>query len=191
MQDHVAQQIDEQIRYLHLLRSVVPRLSADLVGQTEFPTAPYYRNKGLGIWFRFSSPLTSEFINEFNDLTHWINRNFILRLYAVLESNGLVSQTIRLRPDIEGHDEVDIVHRLRNSFGHGSGRYDQADPDKRQLFERIVSHFGLDVGGDSEDEGKYPISISQVLAPLPRWACRACVRIDQPLHPPHRRRRDP
>jgi hypothetical protein len=166
MQDDVAQQIDEQIQYLHLLRSVFPRLSTDLVGQNEFPTAPYYRNRGLSIWFRFSSPLTSEFIAEFNDLAHWINQNFILRLYAVLESNRLVSKTIHIRPDIEGHNEVDIVRRLRNTFGHGSGRYDPADPDKRQLFERIVSHFGLDVGENSEDEGKYLLSISQVLIPL-------------------------
>jgi hypothetical protein len=166
MQDDIAQQIDEQIQYLHLLRSVIPRLSSDLVGQTKFPTAPYYRNKGLGIWFRFSSPLTADFINEFNDLADWINQNFILRLYAVLESNKLVSRTITIRPDIEGHDEVDIVRRLRNNFGHGSGRYDPADPNKRQLFERIVSHFGLDVGEDPGDEGKYPLSISQVLIPL-------------------------
>ena len=117
MQDDIAQQIDEQIRYLHLLRSMVPRLSTDLACQTEFLTAPYSRNKGLGIWFHFSSPLTSEFINAFNDLAHWINQSFILRLYAVLESNGLVSQTTHIRPDIEGHDQVDIVRQLWARIG--------------------------------------------------------------------------
>jgi hypothetical protein len=166
MQDTVVRQIDEQIQYLHRSRSLFPRLSTDLVGHTEFPTPPYYGNMGLGIWFRFSSPLTYAFITEFNDLAHWINQNFVLRLYAVLESNGLISQTIRIRPDIEGHNEVDIIRRLRNTFGHGSGRYDPADAEKRELFERIVSHFDLEVGKDSEHEGKYPLSISGVLIPL-------------------------
>jgi hypothetical protein len=166
MQEGVVRQIDEQIQYLHRSRSMFPRLSTNLVDQTEFPTPPYYGNMGLGIWIRFSSPLTSEFITEFNDLAHWINQNFVLRLYAVLESNGLISPTIRIRPDIEGHNEVDILRRLRNSFGHGSGRYDPDNADKRQLFERIVSHFDLDVGEDVENEGKYPLSISEVLIPL-------------------------
>jgi hypothetical protein len=131
-----------------------PRLSTDLVGHTEFPTPHYYGNMGLSVWFRFSSPLTSEFITEFNDLARWINQNFVLRLYAVLELNGLISQTIRIRPDIEGHNEVDILRRLRNSFGHGSGRYDPTDVGKRRLFERIVSPFDLDVGEYLEREAK-------------------------------------
>jgi hypothetical protein len=166
MQDTVVRQIDEQIQYLHRARALFPRLSTDLIGHTEFPTPRYYEDMGLGVWFRFSSPLTSEFIMEFNDLAHWINQNFVLRLYAVLESNGLISPTIRIRPDIEGHNEVDIIRRLRNTFGHGSGRYDPADAEKRELFERIVSHFDLEVGEDSEHEGKYPLSISEVLIPL-------------------------
>jgi hypothetical protein len=166
MQDAVVRQIDEQIQYLRRVRSLFPRLSTDLVGHTEFPTPPYYAYIGLGVWFRFSSPLTSEFITEFNDLAHWINQNFVLRLYAVLESNGLISQTIRIHPDIEGHDEVDILRRLRNSFGHGSGRYDPTDAEQRRLFERIVARFDLDVGEDREQEGKYPLSITEVLIPL-------------------------
>jgi hypothetical protein len=43
MQDGVVQQIDEQIQYLHLSRSMFPRMATDLVGQTEFATPPYYR----------------------------------------------------------------------------------------------------------------------------------------------------
>jgi hypothetical protein len=177
MQDAVIRQIDEQIQYLHRVRSLFPRLSTELVGHTEFSTPPYYGNMGLGVWFRFTSPLTSEFITEFNDLAHWINQNFVLRLYAVLESNGLISPIIRIRPDIEGHDEVDILRRLRNSVGHGSGRYDPTDPDKRQLFQRIVAHFDLDVGEDSERGGQYPLSISEVLIPLAEGCRRYAARV--------------
>jgi hypothetical protein len=167
----VATQIDEQIEFLHLCRSTFPHLSDQLVGAKRFPTAPYYRNKGMEIFFEFSSPLTQQFIDQFNDLGHWINQNFVLRLFAVMESNGLISETICIRTEIEGHEELDILRRLRQKFAHGSSSYDPADPEKKKLYDRIVSHFNLDPNDYPEKEGKYPIPIDRVLIPLSK-ACR-------------------
>jgi hypothetical protein len=162
----VLDEIDRQIALLHLARAYFPYLPPNLAGKTEFATAPYYQRQGFGLTFKYSSPLPAERIQEFNALGHWINQNFILRLYAALETHGIMSNNIRIDDKADGHDEVDILRRLRNRFGHGAGRYDPCDSEHKKLYERIVAHFKLTQDLDSEREGVYPIPIDQVLIPL-------------------------
>jgi hypothetical protein len=169
---NVIGQIDRQIAFLHQSRAYFPYLSPSLVGETEFPTAPYYQLRGFRVMFKFASPLTAEYIQEFNDLGHWINQNFLLRLFAILEAHGIISSSIRIDPNADGHEEVDILRRLRNQFGHGSGRYDPGDPEEKKLYQRIVDHFHLTEHQHSESEGIYPIPIDQVLVPLAEGAKR-------------------
>ncbi len=113
--------------------------------------------------------MTVEFINGLNEIAHWINENFVLRLYAVLESHGLFKNGID--KGVAGHDEMEILRRLRNKIGHGSGKYDPEDADKRKLHERLVNHFGIDPKTYLEDHTKYPLAVGQVLVPLAE-ACK-------------------
>ncbi len=57
-------------------------------------------------------PKTSLIIAELP--SHWLNENFIVRLYAVMESHGLVGEKINIRKDLDGWEELDILRRLRN-----------------------------------------------------------------------------
>lgn len=175
MSQRIAKEIDRQVEFLHFCRSFIPHLSTQLAGAKKFPTAPYYRNKALQITFEFSSPLTTDFIDHFNDLGHWINQNFILRLFALLESNCVISESIKIRQDLEGHEEMDLLRRLRQKFAHGSGRYDPHDKDKQQLYDRIMKHFKLKPTEQPEDAGKYPIPIDRVLIPLAEGCKRYAV----------------
>lgn len=165
----VAAEIDDQISHLHRTRSVFPRLGRHLAGSTCFEAPAYYRQLGLHVQVELEQPMTVEFIDGLNEIAHWINENFVLRLYAVLESHGLFQQGIR--DDVAGHDEMDILRRLRNKIGHGSGKYDPTDTDKRKLYERLVNHFGVDPQTYLEDATKYPLAVSQVLVPLAK-ACK-------------------
>jgi hypothetical protein len=177
MPRQVTDQLDDQIEFLHRSRSLFPHLSPSVVGQTRFDTAPNYQNRGPNISFHFATVLTVEFIEQFNDLGHWINQNVAFRLYAVLESNQLVSRTIRIQ-DTDGHNDVDILRRLRNEFGHGSGRYDGRDPEKRKLLERIVSHFHLSPAEYAEDGPWFPIPIDKGLVPLAEGSKRYAIACD-------------
>ena len=158
----VAEQIEAQIQFLHRSRSVFPHLLPSVVGCTSFKTAPFYKKQGLNYSFHSSTPFTAESVEQFNDLGHWINQNFVVRLCAVLESNGILSPI----QQVDGHAEVDILRRLRNVFAHGSGRYDRCDPEKRKLFDRIVSHFQLSQQEYTGDGKCFPIPIDKVLVPI-------------------------
>jgi hypothetical protein len=176
---NIIRQIDEQLGYLHRTRAVFPFLPETLNGEKRFVTAPYYQGMGFTYIFEFATPLTLDFIKSHNDLAHWINQNFVVRLYAVLESNGLISQAIQIRPDLQGHEEVDIVRRLRNQFGHGPGNYDPTDPEKKKLFDRIRTYFNLSNEEISRSEGKFPLPINQVLVPLAEGCKRYAAEVER------------
>ena len=183
MSQDIISQIDEHLEFLHRSRAVFPYIPEKLVGQTEIETAPYYQGMGLKYLLKFSEPLTLEQIRSINDLGHWVNQNFIVRLYAVLESKGLISDNIKIRPNLSGNEEVDIVRRLRNLFGHGSGNYDQMDTVKKKLFDRIRTQFNLNCEEISKIEGKFPLPINQVLVPLAQGCKRYAVEIEKADNP--------
>ena len=88
--DDVAAEIDRQVDILHRCRSVFPRLHQDMVGQTEFEAPEYYRQLGYNVSVKVSQPMTPEFIDGLFEMGHWLNENFVTRLWAILESNGIV-----------------------------------------------------------------------------------------------------
>ena len=156
-------EIDTQIERLHRCRSVFPRLGRHLAGQKTFEAPAYYRQLGFDVVVALQQPMTEEFIDTLNNLAHWLNENFILRLYAVLESNSMYRS--KLDQNLPGYDEMDIVRRLRNMIGHGS-EYDPADSGKKKLYDRVVAHFNVQSESYLQDAEKYPIAVGQVLVPM-------------------------
>lgn len=141
MADSVAEQIDRQVDFLYRCRAVFPRLDSGLVGAMQFEASEYLQKRGHHFVMELATPLTKEAIAELNEIAHWLNENFVVRLYAVMESHQLVSNNIKIRQDLDGHEELDILRRLRNQIGHGSKGYDINDPQKVELYTRIVTAF--------------------------------------------------
>ena len=135
--------IDEQVERLIFCRSFFPYLSAALVGARGFQTSPYYLANGLDLEFRFSSPITPEYLARVNDLGYWMNQNFVIRLYSLLECGGHIGGNKSIVWSRPGAQAVDIVRRLRNKIGHGSADVDAGSCDDQRLYNRIVEHFGL------------------------------------------------
>lgn len=161
--DDVAVEIDRQLEILHRCRSVFPRLDANMAGQSEFRAPGYYQQLGLNVSVKLSEPMTTEFIDGLFDLGHWINENFVVRLWSILESNGVRG---KINQELQGWQDVDLVRRLRNKIGHGSGVYDPNDADKKKLFDVIVEYYKVPEGYSYFEVEKYPIGIKQVLVPM-------------------------
>ncbi len=172
MQDTILQ-IERQWMDLLKARSMFPTMKDNLVGAHEFSTAPYYQTKGLNIEFKLAAPLTAQNIDEINLIGRWINESFAIRLCAFLEYHKIIPNEGqgRINKDLCGHDEIDILRRLRNELVHHSGQYDPDDPDSRKLYERMVEHFSLETES-SLTATKYPVQIDGFLQPLKD----ACIR---------------
>ena len=147
MYSEVIQQIDDQIEKLHRVRAAFPYMEDSLYGHKQFRTPPYYRQFGIDIVFCFTAPLKQEDITRLNAIGLWISQNFIIRLYAFLEYHGIIPPEGkgRLKQDLDGFDEIEILRRLRKIFAHTSGRYKAGDSEEKMLYTRIVEFFSLQV----------------------------------------------
>ena len=143
-------------------RAHFPYIQEDAVGATSAQTAPYYVAQGFNISFVFSEGLSKEGILKINQIGHWINQNFVIRLCALLESYHVLSNSIKIDFDIDGAEQINIVRRLRNYFAHSSGKYHPEDEDHKKTIELIRDNIGVSIDGRTE----WPLSIDAVLSPL-------------------------
>lgn len=166
MTSELHSEIDRQIYLLHRTRSVFPRLGQELVGQKQFDSPDYYKQLGFNATFDVAEGISQEFVDGFFEIGHWINENFLLRVWAVLESHKIVGNTVKIDKTLDGWENVELLRRLRNKVGHGSGLYDPEDPDKKMLWDMIVGHYKLQPGYSYLEVDKYPIGVKQVLVPM-------------------------
>lgn len=148
-------------------RSLFPYADKTIVGCRKVRTAPYYRQFGFNVEFDFGSNLTIDDIDEINVVGHFINQNFVVRLYSLMENYGIIGNSVAIDKSIVEWEELDILRRLRQRFAHSSGRYNPGDAEQKKLYERITAHFEL---RETDPQG-FPLSIDAVLERL-LCACR-------------------
>lgn len=179
--EKIIDQINIQIRNLLNIRAIFPTIENEMLGQTKFKTAPFYENKGFSIDFNLSEPLTIERIEEINQIGRWVNQSFIVRLCALLESYHVIPQENKGRIDqkLDGHEELDILRRLRNVLAHTSGRYNPSDSEEKQLYIRITEKFSITA--ESPDTAKeFPLHIHTLLLPLAEGCMHYVKRLQSP-----------
>jgi len=162
--DTLLREIDNLLNIFRNCKAYFPSMTDENIGQQSVSTAPYYWNKGFNISFNFSSPLTKDNIKKNNEISHWLNQNVIIRLYALLESNHVISNNIQIDQAIDGWKELDLVRRLRGGFVHGSGKYKRNKPEHDKLFNELNQYFSLNLDANAYDD--FPISIHTVIDPL-------------------------
>lgn len=145
-------------------RAYFPYISSEMMGQKQFITPPLYRGEGHTCIFQFHEPITEKDIKNNNEIGHWINQNVIIRLYALLDSNHIVSNKVKIRKEIDSWEYVDILRRLRGIFAHASGHYDKKNDDHKKLIAEINKQFNLSY--DPEELVEFPLSIDKIISPL-------------------------
>jgi len=158
-------QIDEEMNILwdrlKKIRAYFPYVGKNCKGVTAFTTAPYY---GKDIHSLLKEPLTNEDITEMQEKGHWINQNFVIRLYALMESYELCGGKDKAHIDtkLDGGHLFDIVKQLRNVFAHESGRYDPKNSEHLKILESMKEHLGILIDGLIA----WPLAIDTVLEKL-------------------------
>jgi len=149
-------------RNLNHTRGYFPYVDDNSVGETVLFTPPYYQAQGISIVHSFDVPLSLVKKNEINEIGHWINQNFIIRLCALMESHHMLSASINIDFNLDGAEQLNIVRRLRNRFAHSSGRFNSADSDDVKTMELIRDHLGISIDGRVD----WPLAIDTVLEKL-------------------------
>lgn len=149
-------------------RAHFPCVSKTMVGQRCIPTAPFYVAQGFQITYVLNHELTPEMIDRLNEIGHWLNQNFVVRLYAILDHYDIVDS---IEPNIDGWRYVSLLRWLRRYFSHQSGYFDENNNDHKKTMNEINDLLGVNV----DDRGDFPLAIDKVLQPLME-GCKAFVK---------------
>jgi len=139
-------------------RSLCGYLPTSAIGMRRLMPGGYYDQATPYEAIIFKESVTVESRAAHNAVATWNNENFVLRLWAILESNGF---TKPIREGAARADYVRLLKRLRQHFGHGSGRLDLSKSDHRRIHRDLTSLFP-----DLDSEERIPLSIDTVLEPL-------------------------
>ena len=167
------QEIDRQIGFLLLSRSIFPYLPEEAVGKAGFIAGEFFRTRGYDVTCTFANAIDEHTRDKVNSIGHWINQNFIIRVHSILESCGLISNKININQQLAGWEEVDLVRRLRHKFGHSSGFCNPGDPDDKRLRLRLVEKFHL--RDEDHQPHLFPIPVDHVVVPLAE-GCKSYIR---------------
>lgn len=148
-------------------RSLCGYLPEDLVGAEILVPGEFYRESTPYQAIVLREPLTASVRDAHNRIGAWTNENCLIRLWAVLESNGF---TKPIRDGANKAETVKLLKRLRQHFAHGSGSYDAAKPRHRALRRDLLKLYP--VPGDPPG---LPTDIDRVLKPIYE-DCRLYVR---------------
>lgn len=158
--EKIIDEINILYHYFRYSRSFFPYLNTDLVGETASPL--FNISKSLKASVSFTEPITDEFLLLNNQIGHFLNQNFLIRLYALLDYHQIVSDQQKINKEFPGSDEVDILRRLRRLFSHTSGKYNPTNSEQKILVQRMIDHFRLQITAPED----FPISIDTVISPL-------------------------
>ncbi|MFO7445170.1 MAG: hypothetical protein R6W90_02340 [Ignavibacteriaceae bacterium] len=139
--DFTETEIIEQINLIHNLfvesRAAFPYYSLD--GQP-----PLISGSRTSIFIHPPTPMTNNDKIYRNNIAHFQNQNFLVRLFAVLQYHGVYNNFDKSLPGATG---LDILKRLRNEFGHGLGLYNPKNQRDRKLMKDIIDHFTFEKKG--------------------------------------------
>ncbi len=153
-------EIKKQIEVLNEIfrdsRAYYPYIPDEFVGKSpEFTFNKAYTK----VYYSYNHTITKEEQLYNNKIAHFLNQNFIVRLYAVLQYFGIYDN---IDSTLTGYYELDILKRLRNKFGHGIGHYNKNNSKDKKLMKDIVNYFPL----EKKEYSDFPINIDIVIGKI-------------------------
>lgn len=139
-------------------RSLSVYLPEKCNGESTFAPGEFYRATTPYSYVQLKAPLTEKVRQEHNSIGAWINENFLIRLWAILESRGF---TKPIRTNVRGTAEVQLLKDLRQHFAHGTGLYNDRKLEHRNLRRDLLKSFP--VPGDIDG---LPTNIDYVMVPM-------------------------
>lgn len=125
-----------------------------------FRSRSYYQKKGISLKISVPVPLSSILSERLPDVPHWLNQNFVLRLYGILDEYQIITAGKEQK-----NIYTDILARLRHKVGaHSRGFRNSDKAESKKLTHLIQQH--LDSGVVAHDVEHFHLPIRAVLCKL-------------------------
>ena len=162
--DAICEEIELQWDYHLLCRSIF--CSGAGTKSYAYSPPPYYQKKGISFFVAWPNPLPDKMNISFNGINAWLNQNYIIRLYGILDGKQVIKMGKK-----EKNPYTEILALLRNMVGaHSAGYKNPKRSESKKVSELIYKN--LDQRELSKDIEKYNLSIDTVLEPLKNHCIR-------------------
>ena len=115
----------------------------------------------FNLTMKFEKPIDIKTVEEVNELSHFMNQNVIIRIYALLDYYQIVNEQNKIKKHLEGWRHVDLLRRLRTQFAHTSGRYNEENPVEKRLYDTLIKTYNLE--SDLWNKEEYPLLKNKVI----------------------------
>jgi len=155
--DEICAEIEVQWEYHLMTRAVF---------YSKFPEKDYYESPTFyqerGFSFKVEIPIKSDnFDRASRGIAVWLNQNYIIRLFGILDSKRIIKYGIEQKSEI-----IELIKILRNNVGaHSSGR--RVGKRKSDLLKATLLIIRLfDKKIELKDLDHFKLSVDSVLEPM-------------------------
>ena len=128
---------------------------------------PYIRDEDIGAYcarpfnktkskfiVNYTEPITKEFQEFNNRIAHYINQNFLIRLFSALQYYGIYKNFSK-----KNNPELAALKDYRNKFGHTLGKYNPGCKKDKKLMRDIIITFNF----EDKEYFDFPTNIDTVI----------------------------
>lgn len=155
---NICREIERQWEF-HLLSRAV--FHVDVSNEKNmYCSPPYYISKGASFAVLLPYPHTAIMRRGLKGLPRWLNQNFIIRLYGILDEHAIITAGKN-----SNNVYTKILYDLRQKVGaHSAGHGNPNKADARKISRLIYQH--LDTKVSPTEISGFNLSIDTVLEPL-------------------------
>jgi hypothetical protein len=126
--DEVCNEIEHQWFYILMTRAVFT--NKHFPRETQYVSPGFYSDKDIKFKIEILTPNTANFQRGASGLNSWHNKNYVIRLYGILEKYQIIYSGRKAYKN----ELMDLIYCLRPEIGaHGSGRKPKDGEGKRKL----------------------------------------------------------
>jgi len=152
----ICDEIEQQWDYHLMTRAVFYSKFSEADDYYESPV--FYQHNGFDFKIRLPKNKSDRWENAAKGIGTWLNQNFVIRLYGILDSKKI--RSIKDKPDI-----IKLIEILRQNVGaHSSGRKVSKKSELKKATNLINSLFNQNINIQEIDS--FILSVDTVLEPM-------------------------
>lgn len=127
---------------------------------TEYTSRGFYRERGVNFKVQILNSNSPEFLRSSTRVAVWLNQNYVIRLFGILDGHGLIKCGVFLDSKV-----IKLLKLLRNNIGAHSSGYKPSNKTQIRKATRIINElFDRHITVGTVEN--YTISIDSVLYPM-------------------------
>jgi len=152
--DELKSKIDGLYSMFRAVRWIIQYVGPEYEGQSEVKWKSRIPSNEFWVTYNFDKPMNGETISELNRISEYENQNFIVRLYALLEYEGLFKDGIN--DSLNGYKHVKFLKELRNQFAHKPGKFNPQNKNSKKLRLELFKFYKISPDDSLPDQVPLP-----------------------------------